>query len=205
MVDLGALTSALAPLAFAAMGALGSLLLWGIYGLPRVRRGFDKARVEIPALARVEVEKGVRAMLKKVVHEPESEEFKSLGEVIKVVTAHGLDSLAVIVEEHPEVLQHPFIAKLEERMEKRVYAAWGNIVKGLKKKAGEAGIPGAGGGGLGGGLGALGKVGEALGFDTGPLGDLLGVAEGLGGLSELGANGAGARGAGVIDLRGGGA
>lgn len=202
MVDLGALTSALAPLAFAAMGALGSLLLWGIYGLPRVRRGFDKARVEIPALARVEVEKGVRAMLKKVVHEPESEEFKSLGEVIKVVTAHGLDSLAVIVEEHPEVLQHPFIAKLEERMEKRVYAAWGNIVKGLKKKAGEAGLDGEGSGGLGEGLGAVKGIASAFGFDLGPLGDLLGAAGGLGGLSGNGANAQPAQGAGVVDLRG---
>lgn len=193
-----ALISLAQPMALVALGALGSLLLWGLYGLPRVRQGFERARVEIPALARREVVKGAEQLLERALKVPESREAQMMGQTIKLGLAHGLDSLAELTEEHPEVLQHPFIAKIEERMEKRVYAAWGNIVKSMKKKAAEGGVPG--GQGLG-GLSAIPEMAKAFGIDVGPLGDLLGAAEGL---AQLGgaSGGNGGHGPGVIDLRG---
>lgn len=186
------------PLALVALGALGSLLLWGLYGLPRVRQGFERAKLEIPALAKREVVKGIEDHLERALKVPESAEAQMMGQTIKLGLAHGLDSLAEITEEHPEVLQHPFIAKIEERMEKRVYAAWGNIVKSMKKKAEEGGLAAEGGVQ---GLGALGGIAKSFGFDLGPLGDLLGAAEGLGQLGQLAGGNGGAPAAGVVDLR----
>ena len=190
------LLSLLEPVALVALGALGSLILWGLYGLPRVRQGFERAKLEIPALAKREVVKGIEEHLERALKVPESAEAQMMGNTIKLGLAHGLDALAELGEEHPEILQHPFIAKIEERMEKRVYAAWGNIVKGMKKKAEEAGVGGEGAQGLG----AISGIAKGFGFDLGPLGSLLEGVGGLAGMSGGGTNGAPAPG--VVDLRG---
>ena len=192
--------SLLEPFAFLALGALGSLLLWVAYGLPKIRAGFEAARVEIPELAKAEVLNAVKTAIERAMHDADSDEAALLANFTKVGIAHGLDGLAAIAEEHPEVLQHPLIAKIEERMEKRIYAAWGNIVKGIKKKAGE-GIAGEGEGDMGDMIGGLKGITGALGIDIGPLGDMLGMVQGLSGMAQGMGGGNGAPASGVVDLR----